>query len=421
MLMHPVTAAERLPIRPVPYPYKAMFAICSDLDETPDFPLYFETLRYLNSNGDTKFGPGLGLEVANSIYFDMPPGQVSYWNATDRQRATLRTLIKSGHIDCLHSFGDLATTRADAARALEELSRHECRLQVWVDHAVAPSNFGADIMRGSGDLAGSPVYHADLTCSFGIRYVWRGRVTSRISLEGSGGGTAAWTVTHPVVSFTTLAKEQAKRALGALGGRKYAMHATNRLLRHTRLRSDHRVVEFIRSNPYWGGVGNATTAEGIGEVFDERTLRQLPTAGGASVLYTHLGKVRSTAHPFSARTNRALARVAELHRAGEVLVTTTARLLKYWHMRQDVTAIRTHDEAGERIEITSARPGCALDAAPSDLMGLTVYVSNATTARLFVDGRESGPVARNRADDTGRPSLSIPWSRLPWPGIEEAQ
>ena len=57
-------------------------------------------------------GPGVGLEVGNSIYFDMPPGQFAYWNTDDAGRAMVRALIRSGHIDCLHSFGDLATTRA---------------------------------------------------------------------------------------------------------------------------------------------------------------------------------------------------------------------------------------------------------------------------------------------------------------------
>jgi len=53
------------------------------------------------------------------------------------------------------------------------LTRHGCDLEVWIDHAVAPSNFGADIMCGSGDVPGAKAYHSDLTCGFGIRYVWR--------------------------------------------------------------------------------------------------------------------------------------------------------------------------------------------------------------------------------------------------------
>jgi hypothetical protein len=90
----------------------------------------------------------------------------------ENARAIIRALIRSGHIDCLHSFGDLAITREAAARALDELDQHGCRLGVWVDHGSVPTNFGADIMCGTGDVSSSPSYHADLTCAFGVRYVW---------------------------------------------------------------------------------------------------------------------------------------------------------------------------------------------------------------------------------------------------------
>src|SRR3989442_15153159 len=86
-----------------PYPYQAALAICSDLDETPDAETYFELMRFLNTTEDTSMGPGVGLEVGNSIYFDMPPGHFSYWNTDEKNREKIRALIKSGHIDCLHS------------------------------------------------------------------------------------------------------------------------------------------------------------------------------------------------------------------------------------------------------------------------------------------------------------------------------
>ena len=119
--------------RPFPHPCKAALAICSDLDETPDADTYFELMRFLNTTGETSMGPGVGLEIGNSIYFDMPPGHFSYWNTSEENRERIRVLIRSGHIDCLHSFGDLATTRAHAVRALEELEqigRASCRERV---------------------------------------------------------------------------------------------------------------------------------------------------------------------------------------------------------------------------------------------------------------------------------------------------
>ena len=65
-------------LRSYPYPYRAMLAICSDLDETPDRHVYGDIMRFLNTMEDTAMGPGVGLEVGNSIYFDMPPDQFAY-------------------------------------------------------------------------------------------------------------------------------------------------------------------------------------------------------------------------------------------------------------------------------------------------------------------------------------------------------
>ena len=111
---HSDSMIQEVSLRSIPYPYRAMLAICSDLDETPDRHVYGEIMRFLNTTKETTMGPGTGLEVGNTIYFDMPPGQFSYWNTDEAGRAMVRTLIRSGHIDCLHSYGDLATTRSHA-------------------------------------------------------------------------------------------------------------------------------------------------------------------------------------------------------------------------------------------------------------------------------------------------------------------
>ena len=213
----------------MPLPPRALLAICSDLDETPDAETYFELMRFLNTTGETSMGTGVGLEVGNTLYFDMAPGQFSYWNTTEPHREKIRALIRSGHIDCLHSFGDLATTRAHAARALEELQKHDCRIRVWIDHAQAITNFGADIMQGQGDQPGHPAYHADLTMAYGIEYVWRGRVTSVIGQDRPFSLRGIAEAGHPLASAKTLATEAAKQILGCCGtGNTAFMPATGR-------------------------------------------------------------------------------------------------------------------------------------------------------------------------------------------------
>lgn len=395
-------------LRRLPYPYRAMLAICSDLDETPDRHVYYESMRYLNTTRPTSMGVGVGLEVGNSMYFDMPPDQFAYWNTDDAGRDMVRNLIRSGHIDCFHSFGDLATTRRHAELALEELDRHNCRMQVWIDHGTAPSNFGGDIMQGSGDVAGSAVYHADLTCGFGIEYLWRGRVTSVIGQDVPRDLGGLWSGAHPVTSTKTVMKELFKGCLATVGDQKYLMHGSNQVIQPIHLRSGQKAWEFLRSNPHWGGVSSSETADGLGDVLTELMLTRLVERQGVCVLYTHLGKIRDRRQPFGQNTRNALQRLAIYSRDGRILVTTTRRLLGYSRALRELNVSTSRDEGGLRIELKGpVRAG--------DLDGLTLYVLDAKHARLFVNGGEISDLQRNAPDHSGVASVSIPWKRLEFP------
>jgi hypothetical protein len=312
-----------------PSPERATLAICSDLDETPDAATYFELMRFLNTTQDTTMGPGVGLEVGNTIYFDMAPGHFSYWNATEADREKIRALIRSGHIDCLHSYGDLATTRAHAARALDELVKHDCRIPVWVDHAVAPTNFGADIMQGHGDEPGHPAYHADLTMSYGIRHVWRGRTSSVIGQDRPFSLRSIGTFGHPLASARTLAKEAVKQVLARKGHPKYGPHAGNPLVVQASLRDGQPIREFIRCNPSWGGVSCHDRGDGVHEVLNPRFLDRLVEREAPCILYSHLGKLErgETRHRFQPAVVKAFRLLAEYQQSGRLQVTTTARLL----------------------------------------------------------------------------------------------
>lgn len=399
--------------RPIPYPYKAMLAICSDLDETPDSARYFEIARFLNTEDDTPAGRGVGLEVGNTIYFDMPDDQFAYWNTDDAARSTIRSLIKSGHIDCFHSFGDLAIRREHAERALKELDEHGCRLECWVDHSTAPTNIGPDIMQGTGDLHGSEAYHSDLTYEHGVRYVWRGRVTSVIGQNQSRSYGGLFSVGHPVASARTILTELAKGALARRGRAKYAMHADNQVHRLAELRDGRRVVEFMRCNPYWGGVGGGATADGLAEVLTSAFLERLAKRQAVCILYTHLGK---SSHPetlFSDRTIAAFRHLAAVYKRGDLLVTTTRRLLGYCTMTAGITLAVMPDGSGETVTVdTSAMTSLGL---PCDLSGLTMFVKDSDAANVLVDGKQIPDIRRNPADEYGRQSVSIPWRPLEFP------
>ena len=388
-----------------PHPYRAMLAVCSDLDETPSFGSYFEIIRYLNSTEQTSMGPGVGLEIGNTIFFDMAPREVAYWNASEADRARLRTFMRSGHIDCIHSFGDLAATRGHAARALDELDRHDLRLSVWIDHAVAPTNFGPDIMQGTGDVPGAPAYHADLTHAYGVRYVWRGRVSSVTGQDVPRRLGGIVNRQHRAASARTLAKEAVKGLVGRLGARKYEMHAPNRLLRRALLRDGRPVLEFLRANPHWAAVDRGETSDGFAEVVTSPMLERLVERGGLMVLYTHLGKAGNPEVPFSPATRAAFERLRDEQQARRILVTTTRRLLDYAHDREEATWECRRRDGWLEIDVKTPCAGS----------GLSFEVSAPDRTRLVVNGRSCESPYRSPTGPDGAGVIGVPWPRLEWP------
>lgn len=408
-------------LRSWPYPYQALLAVCSDLDETPDRGRYWETLRFLNTTDMTALGPGVGLEVGNTIYFDMPAEQFSYWGTDDAGREMIRTLILSGHVDCLHSFGDLADSRARAARALDELAAHDCWLEVWVDHAVAPTNFGADIMRGCGDVPGHAAYHADLTAGFGIRFVWRGRVTAVVAQNTPPRPLTVWTPRHALASLRTTAKEAVKHAAARLGSKKYAMHGPNGVLRRTTLRDGQGMYEFMRCNPHYRGVSEGDTADGIGQVLTRGMLDRLVERRGACILYTHLGKARDCTRPLNAAAVAGFRRLAHEHDRGTIGVLTTQRLLRYVAARDAATWSFRREGRRIEIDIQIASPQqLSTTASVRDLLGgLTFYVPAGSACFVRVNRTTVEDLTHNPPDHTGRPSVTIPLVALAFPDCRD--
>ncbi len=416
--------AVKIELRKYPFPYDAMLAICSDLDETPDRQVYFEIAKFLNTTATTTMGPGVGLEVGNSIYFDMPPDQYSYWGTDEYGREMARALMHSGHIDCLHSYGDLATGRRHIERDIDELTAHGCKLEVWVDHSKAPSNFGPDIMVGSGDVAGSPAYHADLTLAYGIRYVWRGRTTGVTGQDvpvGFGAVAQMFNAAHPIVSTRTLAKEAAKVWLGRRSHPRWEMYGANRVCRASRLRDGRQVWEFLRSNPYLGGPGGGATADGIGQVLTGRMLDRLLDRRGACVLYTHLGKVSNPNRPFGDAAVQAFRRLAALRDAGRILVTTTHRLLRYVTTRDTLRyrAWRQGQAVIVAIESIQDPLDGPRDPHTEELQGLTFEIPRSERVEVWSGGPGSPAFTLRHEGDTTL--VSLPWHPLCFPVAGDAE
>jgi len=400
-------------LRKYPYPYHAMLAICSDLDETPNKEIYFETARYLNTTEETSLGKGVGLEVGNTIYFDMPEHNFSYTNTDDDGRQKIHQLIDSGHIDCLHSFGDFVNDRALIEKHWNAIQAEKRKIEVWVDHAQAPTNLDNDIMQGQGAEVGKPAYHSDLTVQSGmLPFIWKGRVTSCVAQNAKRSYQALFNKKQIKASLKTIGLEFIKGWFARLGNKKYAMHKDNKVLRKSKLVDDTEVNEFMRCNPAWGGVSYFDQARGIHHVLTKEVLDTLVNKQGCSILYSHLGKVHSVAEPFTNKTRQAFELLSSYQKSKQILTLTTRRLLGY---------CRTVDELDFSVKNVGKETHIYLSTEYSgeDLHGLTWYVEQPKKVSLYINDQLFDGLIINPPDINNRSSVSIPWALLTFPDVSE--
>jgi hypothetical protein len=105
-----------------------------------------------------------------------------------------------------------------------------------------------------------------------------------------------------------------------------------------------------------------------------------------------------------------LRRLADRQAAGEILMTTTKRLLDFCRVQRSVRGSITTEGDWTHVHLAS------IDATETAAYaGLTIYVPNPRRARLFVNGSETDGFVANPPDATGRSSISLPWQRLEFP------
>ncbi|WP_299659941.1 hypothetical protein [uncultured Psychromonas sp.] len=399
-------------LRKYPYPYHAMLAICSDLDETPNKEIYFETARYLNTTEETSLGKGVGLEVGNTIYFDMPEHNFSYTNTDDDGRQKIHQLIDSGHIDCLHSFGDFVNDRTLIEKHWNAIQAGKRKVEVWVDHAQAPTNLDNDIMQGQGAEVDKPAYHSDLTVQSGmLSFIWKGRVTSCVAQNAKRSYQALFNKKQIKASLKTIALEFIKGWFARLGNKKYAMHKDNKVLRKSKLVDGTEINEFMRCNPSWGGVSCFDQARGIHHVLTKEVLETLVNKQGCSILYSHLGKVYSTSEPFHECTRQSFELLAAYQNNHKILTTTTRRLLGYNRTVRELSFIIKKVNAETQIHLTTAYQG-------EDLNGLTWYVDEPETTSLYINNIRYKDLVINENNNVEQTSVSIQWRSLSFPKMD---
>jgi hypothetical protein len=409
---------EKVALRKFPYPFKAALTICSDIDGTYTLEKFLSIQNFLNTERDTDMGPGLGLEIGNSFFPLTHDDTVSYLSSRPTDRAIIGDFIKMGYIDCMHSYGDGAPSRDDVLRALDALERDGCKVKVWVDHARAPTNFGKDTSPGMGDVIGSPVYHADVTLAYGIKFVWMGRATSLVGQETpitARALTHIYDPAHPRESVEDAARELAKIILARAGSRRFAIHRNNRVFRVARLQDGRQVYEFNRCNNHWHK--SWPDSAGLSYVLRRRVLEDLKASEGYMIIYTHLGLgTYSPLIPLPSQS--ALRNLAEEYRAGEIYVTTTSRLLTYCLTHRYVEwSYRLSSDNWAEITIHQVADPLFGPRRPTveELQGITFYVPDRYQASIFLGDTQIPHLERNPKDHTRRESVTIARTFLTYP------
>ena len=416
---------NHISLRPFPYPYRAALTICSDIDETQDSAEFLAIQQFLNTTNVTQMGRGVGLEIGNSFYFYDDLREFSYFTGDDRAQGLTIELIKAGYLDVLHSYGDVANFREQIDAALDELERHTCRLDVWVNHYGSVNNLGGKfdymLTRSEGDLPNSATYHTDRTLSaLGIRYAWVGATTRQVGQDAGGnsrsGLATVWDTQHKKASGLATLKEGRKWLLGRMGDERFTLHQRNCLTQPLRLRDGQQVHEFQRYGNHPLSVSYGATSAGLAYMISAENLNKLTQRGGYMIVYSHLGKNSNVEGAIAPETRLALHGLADRQADGDIYVTTTAKLLNYYNTWRYLDFSAETDPATHctRIRINGINDPIFAEQTLA-LQGLTFYVPHADRAEIWIKDRQIHPIQQNRSDATGRESVSIPLQRLSYP------
>ena len=388
-------------VRKFPYPYNAMLAIASDIDDTTPEE-FAEYHRFLNTTENTPQGPGVGLDVGDTFWMymanDTPnvtdkaghqlEGVMTYFDWIDPTKKRYADQIvhywKAGWIDSMHTFGDFSRkntikfTRALAKAAWDEMQRQGINCEVWLNHGNEANvdAFGAYNPHlfsryQAGDNPQSPYYHTDMTIKNGIHFVWDSVGESQFGQD------------QPTFEI--------------------------------KLRDGQKVWGFHRYT-------NEVTADGkkdwtwvpreIHRQITKERLDQLVAKKQYAVLGQHLGGY-NIGFPFDEKGVATLRMLANYQDQGKVLVARTSRLLKYSVDSRGVSYAYAEKDGEGWLNITGVNdPLFGPQPLTIDtLRGVTFYLPKPEKTHLLINMNPVDPKEYqvNPADETGKPSLGIRW------------
>jgi len=359
------------------------------------------------------------LDIGNSFYMFNVDKKFAYFSENNKDKEIISKYINFGILDSLHSFGEKHNfTREDAKISITELKTLNKKVDVWIDHTKKIDNIGDDITGGEGDIKTSKVYHSDLLKEYGFRYFWLGRVTSIVGQECKINiklYSNMFDIKYFIKSINKMLKEFIKHMLAIIGNKKYALHRDNRLVRIRTLRDGMRVFEFIRCDSHWNGIGRGANSKGLAYNLSKKNLNFIKESNSYMIVYTHLGKNHDCESIIAKETEMALRYLEEEFKNGNIYVTNTSKILKYYVYRKYMEWKKEEYGGEKKIIISGIQDPIAgknILPNPSDLEGITFYVDDPENTRIFIGKKEVKNIINNPKDHTGKRSIMFPMTRL---------
>jgi len=372
-------------------------------------------MKFLNSYHQTALGKGLGLEVGSSFWFfnSTKSPQLSYYKGTDSIETDFATFCRelwnSGHIDILHTYGDFdegGFKRRFAEKSLNELTKYGIKILTWINHGNRKNlqNLGLYDSQ-SGAVPYHSAYHFDLLKSYGIRYIWSGKMTHVIGQDANE------TLNIRVKNFL-------QTILANIKYRHYEelpFDLQNRLRIKTLLQNDSLVWDFQRFVNAWGRE-QILDINDLTKQLKPSIIKTLIANAGYLIVYTHMCEELSDFKQFPSKLYDHLKFISKMYQSGKLLVATTTRLLQYSEVHQNLIW-RSHKE--NQITKIKIMPYIKVldekhELSENILEGLTFYCDN--PEKVIISFKDKNlKIHRNPKDYIGRYSVSIPWEKLEYP------
>ena len=405
----------KVQVRKFPYPFKCAFSISSDIDNASSLESFIHFMDFLNSEKQTIYGPGLGLEVGNSFWFfnGSKSFQLSYFNGLTHKETLfapiIRTYLQSKHIDTLHSWGNFdkgGFQRSYADKGMEIINKYNFDIPVWINHGIN-LNYQkiGDYPNMHGDDPNHPCYHTDLLPKSGFEYIWTGKVTHIIGQNGKK-------------NFSIFAKSIIQKIFKKI---KYQnvkdpiYDDDNNLLSPLFLRDGYKAWEFIRFINSWGNAGKLDLCEFVDQI-KIQNLKRLIKNEGIMILYTHFNENLSSSIP--KKLYRNLMALKHMVNNKDILMSTASRILKYWEI-SNYLSFEVQNLEDKVIITIDENMHCPIGKKSIEnfhLSGLTFYTSISKPYNIIFKNKLCKTVL-NPPDETGEKSISIPWEKLEYPEV----